>query len=64
MPDDISDEEETSTESNSDIPLHHYEEDNIPYVAEEYEINTSHDRSEGNYLLIKNMLSSLLSYIF
>nr|XP_034308303.1 uncharacterized protein LOC105330058 [Crassostrea gigas] len=47
MPDDISDEEETSTESNSDIPLHHYEEDNIPYVAEEYEINTSHDRSEG-----------------
>lgn len=48
MPDDISDEEETSTESNSDIPLHHYEEDNIPYVAEEYEINTSHDRSEVN----------------
>lgn len=47
MPDDTSDEEETSTESNSDIPLHHYEEDNIPYVAEEYEINTSHDRSEG-----------------
>lgn len=47
MPDDTSDEEETSTESNSDIPLHHYEEDNIPDVAEEYEINTSHDRSEG-----------------
>lgn len=47
MPVDISDEEETSTESNSGILLHHYEEDNIPYVAEEYEINTSHDRSEG-----------------
>nr|XP_034305339.1 uncharacterized protein LOC117682245 isoform X2 [Crassostrea gigas] len=47
MPDDISDEEETSTDCNSGILLHHFEEDNIPYVAEEYDINTSHDRSEG-----------------
>lgn len=55
MPDDISDGEETSTDSNSSILLHHYEEDNIPYVAEEYVIDTSHDRSEGNYLSTKNM---------
>lgn len=47
MPDDISETEETSTDSNSGILLLYYEEDNIPYVAEEYEINTSHDRSEG-----------------
>lgn len=45
MPDDISDEEKTSTNSKNGILFNHYEEDNIPYVAEE--TNTSHDRSEG-----------------
>lgn len=47
MQDDNSDEEETSTDINSGILLHRYEEGNIPYVAGEHEINISHDRSEG-----------------
>lgn len=64
MLDDISDEEEILIESNSDIFFYYYEEDNIFYVVEEYEINISYDRFEGNYLLIKNMFFSLLLYIF
>lgn len=46
MPDDISDEKETSKNTDSGI-LHHYEEENTTYVAEEYLINISQDISEG-----------------
>lgn len=46
---DISYEKENSSDSSSGLFLHRYEEDSIPYVAEEHVIlvDTSNDRSEG-----------------